>query len=110
MPEMMTHLNLLFIGLLEENYVMVFHNADVLSPAKLEAHIPPGKGENILITSHNSTMRNLTSPENSLDVTEMEKNDAIELPLKARCLDPFTMEFQLKLQDCKEALLLSSCY
>ena len=110
MPEMMTHLNLLFIGLLEENYVMIFHNADVLSPAKLEALISPGKGENILITSHNSTMRNLTSPQNSLDVSEMEKNDAIELPLKASCLDPFTMEFQLKLQDCKEALLLSSCY
>ena len=77
---------------------MVFHNADVLSPAKLEALISPGKGENILITSHNSTMSNLTSPENSLDVTEMEETDAIELLLKASCSDPFTMEFQLKLK------------
>ena len=84
--------------MLEENYVMVFHNADVLSSAKLEAYLPPGKGENILITSHNSTMSNLTSPENSLDVTEMEETDAIELLLKASCSDPFTMEFQLKLQ------------
>jgi hypothetical protein len=70
-------------GSLKENYVMVFDNADVLPPAELEAYLPPGKGGNILITSHNSTMRNLTSPENSLEVTEMGENDAIELLLKA---------------------------
>ena len=44
---------------------MVFDNADVLSPAELEAYLPPGRGGNILITSHNSTMRYLTLPENS---------------------------------------------
>ena len=83
-----------WIGLLKENYVMVFDNADVLSPAELEAYLPPGRGGNILITSRNSTMRNLTSPENSLEVTEMEENDAIELLLKASCLDLSSMEFQ----------------
>ena len=89
-PESALH----WIGLLKENYVMVFDNADVLSPAELEVYLPPGRGGNILITSRNSSMRNLTSPENSLEVTEMEENDAIELLLKASCLDPSSMEFQ----------------
>ena len=74
--------------MLKDAYLMVFDNADVLSPAELEAYLPPGRGGNILITSRNFTMRNLTSPENSLEVTEMEENDAIKLLLKASCLDP----------------------
>ena len=78
-PESALH----WIGLLKENYIMVFDNADVLSPAQLEAYLPPGRWGNILITSRNPAMRNLTSPENSLEVTEMEENDAIELLLKA---------------------------
>jgi len=89
-PESALH----WIGSLKENYIMVFDNADVLSPAELEAYLPPGRGGNILITSCNSTMRNLTLPENSLEISEMEKNNAIELLLKASCLDPFSMEFQ----------------
>jgi len=89
-PESALH----WIGLLKENYVMVFDNADVLSPAELEAHLPPGNVGNILITSCNFTMKNLTSPENSLEVTEMEENDTIELLLKASCLDPSSMELQ----------------
>ena len=89
-PESALH----WIGLLKEKYVMVFDNADVLSPAELEAYLPPGKGGNILITSRNSSMRNLTSPENSLEVTEMEENDSIELLLKASYLDPYSMELQ----------------
>jgi len=73
---------------------MVFDNADVLSPGELEAYLPPGRGGNILITSCNSTMRNLTSPQNSLEVNEMEENDAIELVLKASYLDLSSLEFQ----------------
>ena len=83
-----------WIGLLKENYVMVFDNADVLSPAELEAYLPPGRGGNILITSRNSTMRSITSPENALEIAEMEEKDAIGLLLKASCLDPHSMEFQ----------------
>jgi hypothetical protein len=89
-PESALH----WIGLLKENYVMVFDNADVLSPAELEVYLPPGRGGNILITSRNSTMRNLTSPENSLEVTEMEEGDAIELLLKASYLYPSSMKFE----------------
>ena len=73
---------------------MVFDNADVLSPAELEAYLPPGRRGNILMTSRNSAMRSLTSPENSLEVTEMEENDAIELLLRASCLDLSSKEFQ----------------
>ena len=83
-----------WIGSLEQNYIMVFDNADDLSSAELEAYLPPGRGGNILITSRSSTMRNLTSPENSLDVTKMEKIDAIELLTKASCLDLSSLNFQ----------------
>ena len=89
-PESALH----WIGLLKENYAMVFDNADLLSPAELEAYLPPGRRGNILITSCNSAMRTLTSPENSLEVTEMEENDAIELLLRASCLDLSSKEFQ----------------
>ena len=83
-----------WIGSLKENYIMVFDNADNLSPAELEAYLPPGRGGNILITSRNSALMTLTSPENSLEVTEMEENNAIELLLKASYLDLSSMEFQ----------------
>ena len=73
---------------------MIFDNADVLLPAELEAYLPPGRGGNILITSHNPTMRNLTLLEHSLEVTEMQEDDAIELLLKASYLDPSSLEFQ----------------
>jgi len=89
-PESALH----WIGSLKENYIMVLDNADVLSPAELEAYLPSGRGGNILITSRNSNMRNLTSPENSLEISEMEESDAIELLLKASYLDPSSMEFQ----------------
>ena len=85
---------LYWIGSLEKNFIMVFDNADILSPAELEAYLPPGRGGSILITSHNFTMRNLTSPENCLEVSEMEENDAVELLLKASSLHPSSIEFQ----------------
>jgi tetratricopeptide (TPR) repeat protein len=90
-PESALH----WIGLLKENYIIVFDNADVLSPAQLEIYFPPpGKRGNILITSRNAAMQCLTLPENSLEVTEMEENHAIELLLKASCLDPHKIDFQ----------------
>ncbi|KIK05841.1 hypothetical protein K443DRAFT_90526 [Laccaria amethystina LaAM-08-1] len=89
-PESALH----WIGSLKEKYMMVFDNADALSPAELEAYLPPGRGGNILITSRNFTMRNLTLPENSLEVSELEKKDALELLLKASYLDASSMVFQ----------------
>ena len=83
---------------------MVFDNADVLSPAELEAYLPPGRGGNILITSRNFTMRNLTSSVNSLEVNEMEQNDAIELLLKASCLDTSSIEVQTEASEIVKEL------
>ena len=31
-----------WIGSLKENYILIFDNADVLSPATLEVYFPPG--------------------------------------------------------------------
>jgi tetratricopeptide (TPR) repeat protein len=84
-----------WIGSLKENYIMIFDNADILSPAALEVYFPPGIGGNILITSCNSAMT-LTSPQNSLEVTEMEERDAIGLLLKASCLESSTSDVQIQ--------------
>ena len=65
---------------------MVFDNADNLTPEELEECFPSGLGGNILITSRNFGLRHLTLHENSLEVKEMEENDAISLLLKAACL------------------------
>ena len=93
-----------WIGLLKENYVIIFDNADALSPDELEAYFPPGWGGNILITSCNSAMKYLTLPENSLEVTEMEENDAIGLLLKASCLDLSSMEVGAKASEIVKVL------
>ena len=78
---------LLWIGALRDNYVIVFDNADILTPEELEQYFPSGLGGNIFITSRNSAMQCLTSPANCLEVTEMAESDAIMLLLKASCLD-----------------------
>ena len=75
---------------------MIFDNADVLSPPALEAYFPHGRKGNILITSRNSAMKTLTLAENSLEVTEMEEKDAIELLLKASCLESPTSDDQVE--------------
>jgi hypothetical protein len=73
---------------------MVFDNADNLTPEELEQYFPSGLGGNILITSRNSGLRHLTLHENSLEVKEMEENDAISLLLKAACLDESQEDIQ----------------
>jgi tetratricopeptide (TPR) repeat protein len=85
-----------WIGSLKENYIMIFDNADVLSPAALEGYLPPGRKGNILITSRNSAMKTLTLPDNSLEVTELEEKDAIGLLLKASCLKSPTSDVQVE--------------
>ena len=85
-----------WIGSLKENYILIFDNADVLSPAALEVYFPPGIRGNILITSRNSAMMTLTSPQNSLEVTEMEERDAIGLLRKASCLETNTSDVRFR--------------
>ena len=86
-------------------YIMVFDYADLLSPAQLETYLPPpGKGGNIVITSPNAAMQCLTLPENSLEVAEMQEDDAIDLLLGASCLDPCSMELQAEASKIVEEL------
>jgi len=73
---------------------MVFDNADNLTPEELEEYFPSGLGGNILITSRNSGLKHLTSHESSLEIKEMEKNDAISLLLKEACLDESQEDLQ----------------
>ena len=85
-----------WISSLRDNYVMVFDNADNLTPEELEEFFPSGLGGNILITSRNSGLRHLTLHENSLEVKEMEENEAISLLLKAACLDESQEDLQVE--------------
>jgi len=94
-----------WIGSLRDNYAMVFDNADALTPEELESYFPPGIGGNILITSRNSAMQRLTSPENSYEVEEMEEDDAILLLLKAACLDTSRSELKAEASEIVKELV-----
>ena len=57
-----------------------------------------------MITSRNPAMQRLTSPENSYEVGEMEKDDAILLLLKAACLDTSRPELKVEASEIVEKL------
>ena len=76
-----------WISFLQEEWLIVFDNADVPPPAVVEKFIPPGNGGNILITSRNRSMGRIVSFENRIEIKEMEVEDAMTLLLKASCLD-----------------------
>ena len=67
---------------LQEEWILVFDNADS-APEVVENFIPPGHRGNVLITSRNRSLGRLTQFENSLEIENMEKEDAISLLLKA---------------------------
>ena len=95
---------LLWIGSLRDNFAIVFDNADALTPEELEGYFPPGLGGNILITSRNSAMQCLTSPEDSLEVGEMERSDAMLLLLKAACLDTSRTDLKVEASEIVKEL------
>jgi hypothetical protein len=72
-----------WISFLQEEWLIVFDNADVPPPEVVEKFIPPGNRGNILITSRNESMGSIVSYENSIEIKEMEETDAIALLLKA---------------------------
>ena len=76
-----------WISGIQEEWLIVFDNADNLSPDVVANFIPPGKRGNILITSRNRSMRRLVASENVIEINEMEEADAITLLLQASCLD-----------------------
>ena len=78
-----------WISFLQEEWLIVFDNADVPPPEVVEKFIPPGNKGNILITSRNRSMGRIISFENMIEIKEMEEADAITLLLKASHLDPF---------------------
>ena len=71
----------------QEDWLIVFDNADDLSPDEVVRFIPSGNRGNILITSRNRSMGRIISFENIIEVTEMEETDAIALLLRTSCLD-----------------------
>ena len=72
---------------IQEEWLLVFDNADDPPVYVVERYIPPGNRGNILITSRNKSMGRVVPFENIIEINEMEEADAIALLLKASCLD-----------------------
>ena len=65
---------------------MVFDNADE-GYEMVEKFLPQGSNGDILITSRSSELLRITSKQNSIEVCEMEKKDAISLLLKSASIE-----------------------
>jgi len=81
-----------WISCIQEEWLIVFDNADDPPPEMVAKFFPPGNRGNILITSRNRSMGRIVSFENSIEINEMEESDAITLLLKSSCLDPLATE------------------
>src|SRR6266550_5052017 len=68
------------------NWLMVYDNAD-RGYQVVEKFLPPGDGGNILIASRNKDLMRITSKENSMEVLEMEEEEALSLLAKSAMLD-----------------------
>ncbi|KAM6493280.1 P-loop containing nucleoside triphosphate hydrolase protein [Amanita muscaria] len=68
------------------DWLMVFDNADG-GYKVVEKFIPSGNGGGILITSRNKALTRITSGTHSLEVTELEEEEAIALLLKSAGVD-----------------------
>ncbi|KAF8986529.1 hypothetical protein BDQ17DRAFT_1289637 [Cyathus striatus] len=66
-------------------WLMIFDNADG-HPKNVENFLPPKNKGNILITSRNHELRNVTTAEYSMEVTEMSEDTAVCLLLKVSAL------------------------
>ena len=76
-----------WISGIQEEWLIVFDNADEPPVYVVERFIPPGNRGNILITSWNKYMGRVISFENIIEIKEIEEADAITLLLKASHLD-----------------------
>ena len=83
-----------WISGIQEEWLIVFDNADNLLPDVVAKFIPSGNRGNILITSRNRSMGRLIAFENVIEVDVMEEVDAIMLLLKASCLDTSSEHLQ----------------
>ena len=80
---------------IQEEWLIVFDNADEPPVHVVNRFIPTGNRGNILITSRNRSMGRVISFENIIEINEMEEADAITLLLKASC---FIRKIQIILQ------------
>jgi len=83
-----------WISCIQEEWLIVFDNADDLPPEEVANFIPPGNRGNILITSRNPAMGRVISFENTIEINEMGVQDAVTLLLKASCLDALPRHLQ----------------
>ena len=72
---------------IQEEWLIVFDNADEPPVYVMEGFIPPGNRGNILITSRNQSMGRVISFENIIEISEIKVSDAITLLLKASHLN-----------------------
>ena len=84
-----------WISFLQDEWLIVFDNADVPPPEVVEKFIPPGNRGNILITSRNKSMSRIISSENIIEIKDMEEADAVTLLLKASGLDGLPEELEV---------------
>ena len=70
-----------WISSLQEEWLIVFDNADAPPPKVVAKFIPSGNRGNILITSRNKSMQRIVSFENRIEIKEMEEVDATTLLL-----------------------------
>src|SRR5271155_5996727 len=83
-----------WISHIQEEWLIVFDNADKPPPEVVARFFPLGNRGNVLITSRNRSMRKIISLENSIEINEMEEKEAITLLLKASCLAPLVEHWQ----------------
>ena len=83
-----------WIFCIQEEWLIVFDNADDPSPEAVAKFIPPGIRGNILITSRNRSMGRVIGFGNLIEITEMEESDAVALLLRVSDLDPLPEHIQ----------------
>ena len=83
-----------WIACIQDEWLIVFDNADEPLPEVVAKFFPSGDSGNILITSQNRSMGRVISFKNIFEISEMEEPDAITLLLRASNLEPSTEHLQ----------------
>ena len=77
-----------WISHIQGEWLIVFDNADDVSPELVARFIPAGNRGNILITSRNRSMGRIIGFENLIEITEMEEQDVRKITIRmTRSLD-----------------------
>jgi hypothetical protein len=84
-----------WIACIQEEWLIVFDNADEPLPEVVARFFPPGDRGNILITSRNRSMGRIIAFQNVIEINEMEESDAITLLLRASDLEPSAKHLQV---------------